>query len=105
MTGGWLQRLRRTLEGFGATGSWRPCACGPDCAFAARPPEKPISPEPSRFPRVPSPEPLPGPGRIEQPFMVRFRCECGTVLRVKWEFAGRTGRCPSCRKLIHIPDA
>jgi hypothetical protein len=103
--GDWLQRLQQAMAGIGAIGEWRPCACGPDCAFAVRPPEKPKPPEAPRFPRVPSPEPLPGPDRIEQPTMVHFRCECGKVLKVKWELAGRTGRCPSCHKLIHIPDA
>ena len=111
MIGDWLQRLRRAVESIGAAGAWRPCACGPDCAFAARPPEKPRRPEKPkppeapRFPRVPSPELLPGPDRIEQPFKVRFRCECGKILQVKWELAGKTGRCPSCHKLIHIPEA
>ena len=105
MIGEWLQRLRRTVEGFGAAGVWHLCACGPDCAFAVRPPEKPRPPEPSHFPRVPAPELLPGPGRIEQPTMVHFHCECGKILKVKWELAGKTGRCPSCHRLIQIPDA
>jgi hypothetical protein len=103
--GEWVQRFRRTVEGIGAGGALRPCAFGPDCAFAVRPPEKPKPQDPSHFPRVPAPELLPGPGRIEQPSVVHFRCECGKILKVKWELAGKTGRCPSCQKLIQIPDA
>jgi hypothetical protein len=109
--GDWLEQLRRAVENIGAAGERRPCACGPDWAFAARPPEKPRRPEKSKveevpkFPRVPSPELLPGPERIEQTFKVRFRCECGKVLQVKWELAGKTGRCPACHQLVQIPDA
>lgn len=110
MIGDWLQQLRRAVESIGASGAWRPCACGLEYAFAAKLPEKPKRPEKpkppemQRFPRVPSPELLPGPDRIEQQGKVKFRCECGKVLQVKWELAGRTGRCPACHKLILIPE-
>jgi hypothetical protein len=100
-TGDWLRRFERALESIGA---WRLCACGPDCACAVQPPEKP-KPAAQRFSHVPAPELLPGPDQIEQPGMVRFRCECGKTLKVKWEYAGKTGRCPTCHKLIHIPEA
>ena len=109
--GDWVRRLQRAAESIRGAGAWRPCACGPEFAFALKPPEKPRrpekprAPEAPRFPRVPPPEPLPGPERIEQSFKVRFRCECGKVLQVKWELAGKTGRCPACHKLIQIPDA
>jgi hypothetical protein len=111
VVGDWLERLRRAAASIGGGGAWRPCVCGPACAFAVRPsekpkgPQKPKLPEIPRFPRVPSPELLPGPEQIEQSFKVRFRCTCGQVLQVKWELAGKTGRCPACRKLIHIPEA
>jgi len=36
--------------------------------------------------------------------MIRFKCEhCGWPVRVPPAYAGKTGRCPSCGALVHIP--
>jgi hypothetical protein len=35
---------------------------------------------------------------------IPVRCECGRSMRVKDEMAGKQGKCPSCGKLLVIPD-
>ncbi len=35
---------------------------------------------------------------------IEFRCECGETLQVEDELAGKRGRCPSCGKVIVVPD-
>jgi hypothetical protein len=34
---------------------------------------------------------------------IEVRCECGKVLRVAEEHAGKTGRCPACGRPVHVP--
>jgi hypothetical protein len=34
---------------------------------------------------------------------IKFRCDCGQALKVGEDAAGKTGKCPSCGKEIHIP--
>jgi hypothetical protein len=36
---------------------------------------------------------------------VEFRCDCGKLLRVKDEYAGRQGTCPACGELLDVPAA
>ena len=40
-----------------------------------------------------------GPGDV----LIRFSCLCGKRIKVPAEYAGQTGRCPACKKLIKIP--
>src|SRR5437588_9164085 len=35
---------------------------------------------------------------------IRVTCECGKELRVKDEYAGKRGKCPSCGKILQIPQ-
>ena len=35
---------------------------------------------------------------------IKLKCECGQVLKVGSEAAGKTGRCPSCNSQIRIPS-
>src|SRR5262245_8398740 len=34
---------------------------------------------------------------------VEFNCSCGRKLRVREEFAGKKGQCPSCGQTLDIP--
>lgn len=34
---------------------------------------------------------------------IAVRCECGKVLRVGEEHAGKQGKCPGCGRMVHIP--
>ncbi len=36
--------------------------------------------------------------------MIRFNCLCGKRIKIPGKFAGKTGRCPSCRKKIRVPQ-
>jgi len=36
--------------------------------------------------------------------IISFMCLCGRKIKVPCEYAGRTGRCPACGKLIKIPE-
>ncbi|MGQ9655026.1 MAG: SPOR domain-containing protein, partial [Thermodesulfobacteriota bacterium] len=35
---------------------------------------------------------------------IQFECECGETLEVGEEFAGKRGRCPSCKAIVRVPD-
>jgi hypothetical protein len=37
--------------------------------------------------------------------MIRFECECGKSVKVKKKYAGRTGKCPRCKRRLDIPDS
>jgi len=38
-----------------------------------------------------------------QASVIRFDCPCGRQIKVPAEYAGRTGRCPQCKKPVKIP--
>lgn len=35
---------------------------------------------------------------------IEFTCECGEVFQVEDEFAGRKGRCPTCKRIMIVPE-
>jgi len=35
---------------------------------------------------------------------IEFTCECGEIFQVEDEFAGRKGRCPTCKRIMVVPD-
>ncbi|MGQ9859889.1 MAG: SPOR domain-containing protein [Thermodesulfobacteriota bacterium] len=35
---------------------------------------------------------------------IEFRCECGELFQVEDEFAGRKGRCPTCKRIMIVPE-
>lgn len=35
---------------------------------------------------------------------IQFECECGETLEVGEEFAGKRGRCPSCKAIVRVPE-
>jgi cell division septation protein DedD len=35
---------------------------------------------------------------------IEFECDCGEILQVSHEYAGRRGRCPSCQKIVTVPE-
>lgn len=35
---------------------------------------------------------------------IEFRCECGELFQVEDEFAGRKGRCPTCKRIMLVPE-
>jgi cell division protein FtsN len=35
---------------------------------------------------------------------IEFTCKCGETFQVGDEFAGRKGRCPSCKRIMHVPE-
>jgi len=37
--------------------------------------------------------------------MIRFTCVCGKPVKVKKKYAGRTGKCPRCKRRLEIPDS
>ena len=36
---------------------------------------------------------------------IHFKCPCGRVLLSEDEYAGRKGECPSCGKILIVPQA
>ena len=43
------------------------------------------------------------PEKTEEEF-IRFACSCGKTLKVPEKYAGKIGRCPSCKMRVRIPD-
>ena len=41
--------------------------------------------------------------KIEDEF-IRFSCECGKGIKVPREHAGKTGRCPRCKRQVKVPE-
>jgi hypothetical protein len=35
--------------------------------------------------------------------LIRFSCSCGKLVKVKSKYAGRTGKCPKCKRRLEIP--
>lgn len=35
---------------------------------------------------------------------IEFSCECGEIFQVEDEFAGRKGRCPTCKRIMVVPE-
>ena len=35
---------------------------------------------------------------------IRFNCQCGKRIKVPREYAGKTGRCPRCRRQVEVPE-
>jgi len=35
---------------------------------------------------------------------IEFRCDCGELFQVEDEFAGRKGRCPTCKRIMLVPE-
>lgn len=35
---------------------------------------------------------------------IEFRCDCGELFQVEDEFAGRKGRCPTCKRIMVVPE-
>lgn len=35
---------------------------------------------------------------------IEFRCDCGELFQVEDELAGRKGRCPTCKRIMVVPD-
>ncbi len=48
--------------------------------------------------------PQPTPQKASEP-MVRFYCTCGQKIKMPAKYAGKTGKCPKCRKKVTIPSA
>lgn len=49
-------------------------------------------------------EALPSVAEKPREDLIRFTCSCGKGLKVPLGSAGRTGRCPKCKKLVKIPE-
>jgi len=35
---------------------------------------------------------------------IRFSCTCGKRLKMPEEYAGKSGKCPNCKKQIQVPE-
>ncbi len=35
---------------------------------------------------------------------IEFRCDCGELFQVEDELAGRKGRCPTCKRIMVVPE-
>lgn len=55
-------------------------------------------------PPVYSPASQVQPDRLQKPQFVRFFCECGQKVKIPAKYAGKTGKCPKCRKRLKIPE-
>jgi membrane associated rhomboid family serine protease len=68
-----------------------------EAANAATPPEpEAMLPSPS--------ETEPAPFHLGADGFIRTACACGNAIRVTRQYAGRTVRCPRCRRSVVIPD-
>jgi len=36
---------------------------------------------------------------------IRFSCQCGKRIKVPGEYAGRSGRCPRCKRVVQVPGS
>ncbi len=36
---------------------------------------------------------------------IRFSCQCGKKIKVPKEYAGRSGRCPKCKRTVQVPGS
>lgn len=63
-----------------------------------------ILPQPTPAAYLPPPPPIPEPAA--DPGLIEVRCTkpgCGRVIRVRSQFAGKTGKCPACGTAVKVP--